>query len=153
MAVFRETGFKVLSSKLEISFSKLGKILQHVKKGLQCLIIRKFQTNMIFWLREFRECTNLKNKSCWREKLVIFEIPTWPIKICCYAYWTMFRSIAGDLEGNLKDKLTLLSTDMRDPCCDKFVLTAMPQSQTDVHRNQNWPPGTNFSGAALFVKH
>ena len=33
MAVFRETGFKlVLSSKLEISFSKLGKILQHVKR-------------------------------------------------------------------------------------------------------------------------
>ena len=40
----------------------------------------------------------------------------------------MFQSIAGDLEGNLKDKLTLLSTDMRDPCCDKFVLTAMPLS-------------------------
>ena len=130
MAVFQENGFKVLSSKLEISFSKLGKILQHVKRDFS--VVKNYQKipderNMLFWLREILGCTNLKNKSCWREKLVIFQIPTKPIKICCYAYWTMFQSIAGDL----KDKLTLLSKDMRmrDPCCDKFVLTAMPQSK------------------------
>ena len=41
MAVFQETGFKVLSSKLEISFSKLGKILQNGKRDFS--VVENYQ--------------------------------------------------------------------------------------------------------------